>query len=79
MVVVVGLGVVPGSVLLPWPRTVMLDSPYQNADMIANVWQSHPTVTFMVHEADWRSMPLAAAHIDAAVGDGLSSTLPALA
>jgi ubiquinone/menaquinone biosynthesis C-methylase UbiE len=73
------LGVTPELVLLPWPRTVVLDAFDHSAEMIANVWQEHPTVPSRVHEADWQSLPLAAGQIHAAVGDGLWTTIPALA
>lgn len=68
----------PELVLLPWPRTVVLDAFDHSAEMIARVWQEHPTVPSRVHEANWQILPLAAAQIHAVVGDGSLNTIPAL-
>ena len=72
------LGVTPELVQLPWPQRVTLDAFDHSADMIARVWQPHPTVHSSVHEADWRALPLDAGTLHAAVGDGSLNVLPDL-
>lgn len=72
------LGVTPELVQLTWPETVRLAAFDHSADMIARVWQPHPTIHSQVHEADWRALPLEVGVLHAAVGDGSLNVLPEL-
>lgn len=72
------LGVTPELVQLAWPETVRLEAFDHSADMIARVWQPHPTIPCQVCEADWRALPLDAGTLCAAVGDGSFNVLSGL-
>ncbi len=72
------LGVTPELIQWTWPPQVEIRAFDHSPEMIARVWQPHPTVASSVREADWRKLPLADGSVHAIVGDGSFNVLPSL-
>ncbi len=65
------LGVTPEIATMHWPQSTRLLAIDFSEAMIRRVWPRHAVSNAAVARANWRSMPLADASYDVAIGDGI--------